>query len=204
MKAFLLKQTLATIAVVALLAPAAEAQQTLTWVGTFSGGDGITYQSPINWDFFTAPPYAANSDLVKIGADPGVEIPLAQTAQVSSDLSSTPSPRLVLGEGTGYSGTLNITSSGSLVITNGILAGPANLNVGLEGGTGTLNVMSGSLAVGEQLSSPTNANSASSINLSGSATVTAGSAFLDRNLVISGNSVNFSVTGDAILGGGGV
>ncbi|WP_146564023.1 hypothetical protein [Posidoniimonas corsicana] len=200
--------TLRTTALVAAflaapLAGVATAQENI-WIGSDGGfgGDGVSFSDDNNWSFLVAPDGTFSRAV--IGADPGFAVGTNPVADVDGDLSSTPTPQLVLGRGGAYSGTLNIAAGDHLVVGTGTenTAGdvPANLVVGLDGGLGTLNASGGVLTIGNELATPTNANAASSVNLSGSASVTAGAAFLDRNLTITGNGVTLAISGNAILG----
>ena len=101
-------------------------------------------------------------------------------------------------------GRSNITSTGAFrVVVGGGAGSSGDLDVGLNGGIGILNV-SGTLEVGNQLTLNTNANAASTVTFSGSANVTADSGFLDRNLVIDGSNVSASFTNDLALGQAGI
>ncbi len=121
---------------------------------------------------------------------------------VGSDIRlSNPSPTIVLGNGFGTNGTLNISASGKQAVKNGNESS-GDFETGLDGGTGLLNV-EGTLEIEGTLSTATSANASSTITLSGSATLTAGSGFLDRELVIDGSNVSAKFTGDLTLGGGG-
>ncbi|WP_146584994.1 hypothetical protein [Posidoniimonas polymericola] len=189
--------------VVAPLAGASMAQENV-WIGSEGGfgGDGVSFSDGNNWSFLVAPDGTFSRAV--IGADPGFEVGSNPVVDVDGDRSGLPTPQLVLGRGGAYSGTLNIGTGDNLVVGPGTESSvgdvPANLVVGLDGGLGTLNASGGVLSIGNELATPTNANAASSINLSGSASVTAAVAFLDRNLTISGDGVSLSILGNVILG----
>ena len=117
---------------------------------------------------------------------------------VTSDIRlSYPSPAVLLGDGLGTDGTLNISSSGALSVEAGLQNG--DFVTGINGGVGTLSV-AGILEIDGQLSSPTSASADTSITLSGSASVSADSGYLDRTLVVDGANVSLSFTNDLILG----
>ena len=121
---------------------------------------------------------------------------------VGSDIRlSNPSPTIVLGNGFGTSGTLNISASGKQAVKNGSESS-GDFETGLDGGTGLLNI-AGALEVEGTLSAATSANASSAIMLSGTAKLIAGSGFLDRKFVIDGSHVSASFTNDLTLGGGG-
>ncbi len=174
------------------------AQAPTRWIGPANSSAWLTTG---NWSTGFYPDPGFDSD-ARIGTDTTIpSVPNSITINISTDLTSNPSPAIFLGDAAGYEGTLNITSGGKLVTALGVVATSANFDVGLGGGKGTLNVSgTGMLDVGERLVASTSGAAGSAISLSDSATVTAASAFFDRNLLISGPNVSFSVTGDAILG----
>ncbi|TWT31302.1 hypothetical protein KOR34_46780 [Posidoniimonas corsicana] len=206
MKANLRTAALVAALVAAPLAGGAMAQENV-WIGSDGGfgGDDSSFSDDNNWSFLIAPDGTFSRAV--IGGDPGLEVDPNPVVEVDGNLSSTPTPQLVLGRGGAYSGTLNVGAGDNLVVGPGTesTAGdvPANLIVGLDGGRGTLNVTGGVLTIGNELSTPSNGAAASAINLSGSASVSAASAFLDKNLTITGGGVSLAISGNAILGQGG-
>lgn len=203
MKASLRTATLVAALVAAPLAGASMAQENV-WIGSDGGfgGDGVSFSDGNNWSFLVSPDGTFSRAV--IGGDPGFEVGANPVVDVDGDLSGVPTPQLVLGRGGAFSGTLNVGTGDSLVVGPGTESSvgdvPANLVVGLDGGLGTLNASGGMLSIGNELATPTNANAASAINLSGSASVTAAVAFLDRNLTITGDGVSLAISGNAILG----
>lgn len=164
----------------------------------WTGGVGGNWTGG-TWTFFTPPdPSLDNRGIV--GSTVGSASPTGEV-NINSDIRvSFPSPTVVLGLDGGTSGTMNIGASGAFHVQAGGAAGSSgDFEVGLNGGLGVLNVQ-GILEVAAQLSSATNADPDSTIMLSGSAKVSAGSGFLDNNLIVDGSSVVFSFTNDLILG----
>lgn len=132
-----------------------------------------------------------------IGSTVGSGAPTSVVGIASDIRASFPAPTVALGSDNATNGTLNITSSGALAVVNQG-ASDGNFVVG-AGGTGTLNVSNnGILEIAADLSS--GGGSSSAINLSDSATVSAATGFLDRNLTIDGSNVDLSFTGGLILG----
>lgn len=193
MKAMLLISTV-LIAMVMLSSPRLALGQDNAWEGTTgnwsTGGD---------WEFGVPTPILDGRANISNGG----------IVTVDSNISSAPT--VVLGEGAASSGTLNIGTGGTLNVVTGAGdpnaepgAGQGKVLIGREGGTGVLNVTSGGMVtVADEIATPTDGNAASTLSLSGTASVSADSAFLDRRLSISGSSVDFSITNDAILGLGG-
>jgi hypothetical protein len=176
--------------------------QSILWTG--GNGPGLNWTTPANWDQLTNP----NSnfhDFAFVGsaASPGVSSPIG-VANVTADIRATnPSPSVVLGADSGTSGTLNISSTGKFKSAAGPLTTGA-FTVG-QNGAGVLNVASGGvLEVAAGLATPGTADAASTISLTGTASVTAASASLNRNLIVDGSNVNFSVAGNLILGSTGI
>ena len=191
----------AVLTAIALVAPPAVLGQTNEWLGDNQGGDGVNWNTGSNWSFFAAPWSTIHGRAV---VDDPNEGPISLNAAAVTD-----SPTVILGSSGGASGTLTIGGSGSLNVVTGtgdpnaeIGAGEGKVLVGLNGGLGVLNV-AGTLSVADELSTPTNGAAGSGISLSGSANVTANSAFLDKELSITGSGVSFSVTTNAIFGLGG-
>lgn len=170
----------------------ASAQQDI-WTGGTSGNwtDGT-------WTFF-GPPLPSDDLEGVVGSTVGSGSPTA-VVNVTSDIrSSYPSSSVILGDGGGTDGTLNISSSGALAVVNqGISLG--FFDVGRNGGLGKLNVASGGILEVDAALNSTTGSSGSTISLQGTASVSAASATLDRNLVIQGSNVNFSVASNLVLG----
>ncbi len=167
------------------------------WV---DAGSSTSFADGGNWSFGFAPdPDIFES--AKIGSNSGVPgAPSNPTATVTTNLSATPSSYLILGDGVGFEGTLDISSGGSLVTQAGLASTVGGLDVGSSGGTGFLNVSgTGQLTVVGQLATPTSGDPASQITLSDSATVAAETATFSYNTRIVGDSVNFTTIGTTVL-----
>lgn len=155
-----------------------------------------------NWDNFNVPFPLFDNEVVVGSTTSGAAL------NAIVDVSGTfETPFTKIAEGAGTSGDLTIGSGSSLSVVSTV--NPADLTIGLDGGLGVVNV-AGTLNVDGELTTPTSGDFDSSVNLSGSAAVTVGNAFLDRRLRIVGPDVSFTTTGtDAagnglILGGGGL
>lgn len=191
------------VAVASLQAADLHAQFTPTrWVGNGVANDWLDGD---NWSNF-AQPDPAFDVLVYIGSDTGVPgVPDSITVTVTADLSSDISPGVTLGDGGGYSGTLNLDSSARLVTATGAAAPSADFNAGINGGVGVLNVSGNAqLTVDGQLASSFTSGGGSTISLQDNAVVAAASAVFERNLRVAGPSVAFSTTGDVTFGQFGV
>jgi len=172
--------------------------QSVLW--TAGSGAGLSWATPANWDQL-AVPNSSFHDVAFVGSTASsVSSPIG-VANVTTDIRTTnPAPTVTLGNGGGTSGTLNISATGKFRTAVGPLSS-GGFNVGQAGGVGLLNIASGGvLEVAGSLTAPKAAGAASTISLAGTASVSAASAFLDRTLVVNGSNVNFSVTGDLILG----
>jgi hypothetical protein len=176
--------------------------QSILWTG--GNGPGLNWTTPANWDQLTNP----NSnfhDFAFVGstASPGVSSSIG-VANVTADIRTTnPSPSVVLGADSGTRGTLNISSTGKFKTAAGPLTTGA-FTVG-QNGIGVLNVASGgALEVAAGLATPESADAASTISLTGTASVTAASASLNRNLIVDGSNVNFQWLANLILGSTGI
>jgi hypothetical protein len=179
-----------------------QAQADNEWIGPATSLNGWNVDS--NWSAGGRPDPSFD-DNAKLGTDTGVAgMPTSIEVTLTTDLTSTPAPRVILGEGAGYVGTLNLHSGARFVTTTGNVASSANFDVGINGGTGLLNVSgTAELHVGGQLSTTPGANPASTITLQDSASVNAGSFFNEQSMRIVGSAVNLSIGGNAILGGPG-
>ena len=185
-----------------LLHPTTAQAQDNIWVGAADSTNEWLTDSNWSATFYPDPNGDANA---KVGADNTLpDFPTAIEMTLSTDLSATPSPRVVLGEGSGYQGTLNLQSGAKFVTSTGVVATSASFDVGINGGLGFLNVTgTGQLTVGGRLSTVPGGDQASTIALQDSATVTANELFSQHNTRIVGSDVSFSVADFAILGGGG-
>ncbi len=182
----------------ALLCPAhLFAQGDNLWTGgTGNWTDGGT------WSFGDVPDPDLDSRAVVGSLDSANGGTLTGVVSVTSDIRiSNPSTTVDLGKGFGTSGTLNVTSAGALAIRSGSESS-GNFQTGTDGGIGLLNI-EGKIEIEGSLNAATSANASSTISLSGTADLTAGSGFLDRELIIDGSNVSASFTGDLTLGGGG-
>ncbi len=190
MKIILLKAIpAATFAV--LLAPGLALAQQNLW----TGGVGGDWTDGLSWNQFV-PPDPTFFEAGVVGSTSGSGSPTA-AVDVTTVVSS---PSVIIGDGAGTDGTVNVTTGTLNVVFNaGITDG--DLIVGNDSGEGVLNVATnGTVNVDGQLLSNTGANPGSTISLVGGATVTAGSAFFDRELIINGDSVNVAITGNATFG----
>ncbi|MEM6329630.1 MAG: PEP-CTERM sorting domain-containing protein [Planctomycetota bacterium] len=188
-----LQNALAAAAIAALLTPGlAHGQAQNVWTGGV-GGDW----TDSTWSFF-GPPLPGSDDEGVVGSTsaPGREI---GEVDVATDIRvSNPTPTVVLGDGDGTDGTLNIT--GAMLVDSGGFDFD-DVIVGRDGGAGVLNVSGGGiLEIAGALQSTSGANPGSAINLSGSATVSAASATFDRALEINGAGVSLSTTGNTVFG----
>ena len=195
-----MKATIRGVAALAVACVCMWSAETYAQDNGWTGGVGGNWTDG-TWQFGGAPDPMYDARGV-VGSTAGSSSPTG-VVNVNSDIRvSNPSPTVVLGNGAGTSGTLNINSSGAfrVVVDPGGGAGSTGvMDVGLDGGIGMLNV-SGILEVENRLATATNGNAGNTITLSGSANVTADNAFLDRNLVIDGSNVSASFTSDLILG----
>ena len=181
----------------ALLCPAELLALDNLWTGGTGNWTDATWST-------TEQPFYDLDDRGVIGSTESPGSPTGVVEVNSTIPTSDASPTVVLGNGLGTSGTLNITSGGTLTILAYASSGSSgDFETGLDSGVGLLNV-EGTLAMDGQLSAATSADASSTVTLSGSASVTAGSGFLDRNLVIDGAHVSASFTGDLILGQSGI
>lgn len=192
MKSILLR--IAGLGMVLLMAPQQGLSQDNGWTGP-----GTNWATGSNWEFGVPLPSLDGRAVINTGP----------TATVSTNVTS--SPTVVLGEGAGLSGALTVGTGGTLNVQTGVGdpqlepgAGEGKVLIGRNGGTGTVVVSgNGKLLVAGEISTPTDGAAASSLSLSGTAMVTAGSAFFDKKLSISGSTVSMSIAGDAIFGLGG-
>jgi hypothetical protein len=175
--------------------------QSIYWIG--GNNAGLDWTTPANWDQGTNP-NSSFFDFAFVGSTGNLISSPIGVANVTTDIRTTnPSPTVVLGVDAGTSGTLNIASTGKFRTAAGPLTTGA-FTVG-QNGVGVLNVASGgALEVAAGLATPATADAASTISLTGTASVTAASASLNRTLVVDGSNVNFSVTGNLILGPTGI
>lgn len=178
------------------------AQADNEWVGAASSLNGWNVAG--NWSA-GGPPDPNLDDNAKLGADTGIPtVPTSIEVTITTNLSSTPSPRVILGDASGYQGTLNLQSGAQFVTSTGGQATSANFDVGIDGGVGFLNVSgTARLEVGGQLATVPSGDPSSTITLLDSANVTAGALFNEHNMRVVGPNVSLSVTGNAILGGPG-
>jgi hypothetical protein len=195
-----MKATNLSVAALAVACMGIWSAQVFAQANGWTGGVGGNWTDS-TWQFGAPPSIPFDASGI-VGSTAGSSSPTGEV-NVNSDIRvSNSSPTVVLGNGAGTSGTLNINSSGafSVEVDPGGGAGSTGvLVVGLNGGIGILNV-SGILEVENRLELATSGNAASTITLSGSASVTADNGFLDRNLIIDGSSVSASFTNDLILG----
>jgi hypothetical protein len=189
MKATIRSATALTVACACLWSAQAFAQDN-GWTGNVGNWTDFTWQ-------FGAPPIPDFDARGIVGSTSGSSSPVG-TTNVGSDIRvSNPSPTVVLGNGAGTNGTLNITASGKFAVVTGTAGSVGDVNV--DSGIGNLNV-AGVLEVAGALSSPTSGNAASTTTLSGSAMVTASSGFFDNRLVIDGSNVSASFADGLVLG----
>jgi len=175
-----------------LLCPAELLAQDNLWTGATGNWTDST------WNQFGSPPDPTFDTRGVIGSTVGSGSPTG-IVNVNSDLrASFPSPTVVLGDGAGTNGTLNITSAGALKVVT-LVSSSGDFETGLNSGVGFLNV-DGVLEIDGKLSASTNADASTTVQFRGSANVTAGSGFLDRNFIVDGSSVSASFAGDLILG----
>ena len=203
MKASLKRIAALAVACTLVSATDAIAQNETGWTGTVGNWTDNTWA-------FVALPDPSNEARALFGSTATALPQIKATGEVSvtTDLStSNPSPTVVLGEGVlgdggGASGILNITSSGHLKVVEAPNGSTGVLSVGTGGGLGVLNV-EGTLEVDALLESRNTADGASTITLSGSATVTTLDGFMDRQFVVDGSNVSATFTRDLFLGGSG-
>lgn len=197
-----LRLIIAAASIVLLHSARVYAQADNEWVGAGVSTNG--WNVGANWST-GFPPDPNFDDNAKLGADTGVGgVPNTIEVTLTTDLSSTPSPRVSLGDASGFQGTLNLQTGANFVTTTGTQATSANFDVGINGGTGFLNVSgTAQLTVGGQLTTSPSGNAASTIALQDSATVNAGSLFNEHIMRIIGSDVTFTVAGNAVLGGPG-
>lgn len=191
-----MKATILTVAALAVACTCMWSAEAYAQDNGWTGGVGG------NWTDFTwqggSAPYPDFDARGVIGSLSGSSSHVGEVNVTSDIRVSNPSSSVVLGLDDGTMGTLNITSSGALAVVSGV-ASTGDFDVGLNNGTGVLN-LSGILEVEGYFKAFTGGNSASTVTLSGSASVTADSGFLDRNLVIDGSNVSASFTNDLVLG----
>jgi hypothetical protein len=193
-----MKTTIRCAAAAAILAALAWPSPLLAQDNAWTGG------AAGNWTDATWTQFGVPDPLFDQRAIVGSTVGSASTTgvvNVTTDIRTTnPAPSVVLGENAGASGTLSISSTGKFRVVNADLSA-GNFDVGLNGGTGVLNVASGGVVeVARELRTPTNANAASTISLAGTASVTAATGFFDKRLIVDGPSVNFSTTGNVVFG----
>ncbi len=183
------------IVVAASVAPqSAHAQATQRWIG--GNGD---WTSGGNWDIngIDYPDSTFDGELlIENDGIANVNGPVSQIA-----------PEIFLGtnmdaDEPGNSGTLNINAGGVLSVgANPAFSNDGGVTVGNNGGVGILDIANGgSLDVVGPLRSETNANFSSKITLNGTASLSTGPAFLDRQLQINGFVADFNVEGSLVLG----
>ena len=196
----ILRSVVVTAALVAAQCPTNLVAQVNDWVDLGGSND---FADGNNWSFAVQPDEFF--EVSRIGSDPGFAATTNPTATVSTNLAGIPSSALVLGDGTGFEGTLDIISGGTLVTSAGFVSQTGNLTVGVNGGTGFLNVSgTGVLNVGGLLQTDISGDAASTIALSGAATVTADSAIFNNGLQVIGSDVSFSTTGSTVFQQNGV
>lgn len=201
MKDILLRATTGGIAL-ALLLSTARSQSLIAFDNNTA--DGL-YQTGNNWagNFGYLPEWTdAFQQYAVIGSStlPNASATLStvMTGNASPASPGTPvSPgSLILGEQSGHSGMLTITSTGRLDVPayNGA---PGSVQVGW-GGTGVLNINGGKLNSASLWST----NSGSMLHLSGAASVSVGLASLGATTTLSGNAFSFDVANTFTLLGG--
>ena len=179
-----MKATIQNVAALALMCVVMSPAELLGQDNLWTGGIGGEW-SDNTWNFGT-PPVPAFDARGVIGSDEGSASPIGEVNVTMDIRAILPSSTVVLGDGPGNMGTLNISSNGGLAVVSG--AGSGHFEVGLDGGTGVLN-LSGILEIEGRLSSATEANANSAINLSGSANLTADSGFIDHTFVVDGSNM---------------
>lgn len=191
-----MKASLITIfALVAVVSSAAANAQDNGWTGATGNWFDTTWEAG-------SPPDATFDSRGIIGSNAGSNSPVGAVV-VTSNV-AIPASALVLGDGLGTDGTLNIAAGGNLpTATDSRTGSSGDLSVGAGGGVGTLQV-SGTLDVAGELESRNTADSASTIRLSDGANVTSRSGFMDRQFIVDGSNVNYAVTNDLVLGSSGV
>lgn len=158
------------------------------------------YSVPSNWDAGVLPS-SSFDEIAVIGTDDPLGA-LIGVSNVDSIIGTNPGG-VILGQGVGTSGTLNINSGGNLIVENGPTTS-GNMNVGGGGaGTGILNVFSGGQLTAEALL--TSAASGNTITASGTAIIdirdlndpnnTANINFASTTRIV-GPSVDISATGN--------
>lgn len=155
-----------------------------------AGGDGSgtgDWNTPVNWAPQSVPDIA-NDDFAVING--------GGTATISTAVPQAGGA--YLGQGAAQSGTISIVPGGAV----NFVAAPAfdadgGVRVG-SNGTGTLVMTGGSMQAVSLLSG---GGTGSLINLSGSASLSVGSASLARTTQITGSGVNFSTAGTFTLAG---
>lgn len=197
MKASLRYLALAT-AFVAAHFPATLNAQVDDWTGAVS----TSFADDDNWSLEVFP-FPVFVEFARIGANTGSPgVPSDPVATVTTDLSSTPASTLILGDGGGFQGTLDISNNGHLVLQPGFGMPSGDLDVGRNGGVGILNLSgTGHIDITDSLRS--GGGAASTITLADSATVMATEASLDRNLRIVGSGVSFTASSNVALGASG-
>jgi hypothetical protein len=150
---------------------------------------------PSNWSLNTLPNGASSDDFAVIGGTgtggtPGISV---GAATIDSAITDMPGG-ITLGAAAGNSGTLQISSGGSITVATTPFNGNGNVYVGV-GGTGTLNIDRGGSLTAVALNE--GGNAASSVRLgnttgSGSAVVVVGDANLPRITRVVGPNVDFT------------
>ena len=183
-----------------LLAPSELRAQVDTWIG--GTAPGLLWNTPANWDQGAVPDANQFFQFAIVGSTLGGTPSVVGVANVTSDIRATfPAPTVILGDGGGNTGTLNISSTGKLKVAEvGISTG--DMVVGQVGGRGLLNIASGGvLEIDRNLNSFSAAAVGTTTTLTGTASVTVGgTANLNRTLVMDGSNANLTVVGDAIFG----
>ncbi len=179
----------ASLAAIGVACWTAAAYAQTRWV---DGAPTTNWSDDENWDNTFAPDPALDSAAIVGSSVAGAAI--SASVEVNGAVQS---PTVQLGDGGGTSGTVTIGAGSSLTTVADLSVG--DVQIGLNGGTGVLNV-SGGLTVAGNLELPTSGGAASTLALTGSATVTAPSAFLDKQFRVEGSNVNFSTTGNLTLG----
>ncbi|MEM6798104.1 MAG: hypothetical protein AAF589_01195 [Planctomycetota bacterium] len=185
----ILQNVIATTAITVLLAPSPAAAQQNSWTGGATGD-----WSDATWAFGVPSGGIGIDSEALVGSTVGSGTPTAAVDVTNSQ----DTPAVTIGGGAGTDGTVNVTGTGTLNVVD-TPPSNGNLVVGEFDGLGTLNVDSGTLVIAGGLLNSSGA-AASAINLTGSASVTAASAFFDRNLTIDESNVSLSIGGDATFG----
>ena len=150
---------------------------------------------PSNWSLNTLPNGVSSDDFAVIGGTgtggtPGISV---GAATIDSAITDMPGG-ITLGAAAGNSGTLQISSGGSITVATTIFNGNGNVYVGL-GGAGTLNVDRGGSLTAVALNEGGSATSSvrfGNTTGSGSAVVVVGDANLPRITRVIGANVDFT------------